>query len=85
MTFFKVIITPQIMGVFQKIFCCLNFSMTSTSVPKFIEIQNTWCNPFAHLTWNDLVMSIMTSACEWIGNVTKLQSLETAAVNEKRN
>jgi len=22
-------------------------------VPNFIEIQNTWCNPFAHLAWND--------------------------------
>jgi len=25
----------------------------SASVPNFIEIQNTWCNPFAHLAWND--------------------------------
>jgi len=53
MVFLKVIITPQIMGVFQKFFCIINFSVTSTSVPNFIEIQNTWCNPFAHLVWND--------------------------------
>jgi len=25
----------------------------STSVPNFIEIQNTWYNPFAHLAWNE--------------------------------
>jgi len=60
MAFFKVIITPQIMGVFQKIFCILTFSVRSsvrsTNVPNFIEMQNTWCNfwkKFAHLAWND--------------------------------
>jgi len=32
----------------------------STSVPNFIEIQNTWCNPFAHLAWNDPNMTELT-------------------------
>jgi len=41
------------MGVFQKLFYILHFSVISTSVPNFIEIQNTWCNPFAHFAWND--------------------------------
>jgi len=53
---FKGIITPQIMGVFQKNFCIPNFSVTSTSVPNFIEMQNTWCNFWkkcVHLPWND--------------------------------
>ena len=35
----KTIITPQIMGFFQKYFCILDFSVTSTSVPNFIEIK----------------------------------------------
>jgi len=30
----------------------------STNVPNFIEIQNTWCNPFGHLAWNDPCTSI---------------------------
>ena len=55
---FKVIITPQIMGVFQKFFC-VNFSVGSTSVPDFIEMLNTWCIPFAHLAWNDPLMRIL--------------------------
>jgi len=25
----------------------------SASVPNFIEIKNTWWNPFAQLAWND--------------------------------
>jgi len=41
------------MRVFQKFFCIFYFSVISTSVPNFIEVQNTWCNPFAHLAWND--------------------------------
>jgi len=41
------------MGVFQKFFCICHFSVISTSVPNFIEKQNTWCNPFTHLAWND--------------------------------
>jgi len=49
MAFFKVTITVQIMEVFQKIFCILNFSVRSLNVPNFIEIQNNWYNPFAHL------------------------------------
>jgi len=53
MAFFKVIITQKIMGVFKKNCCILDFSVTSTSVPNFIEMQNTWCNPFAQLAWND--------------------------------
>jgi len=41
------------MGVFQKLFYILHFSVISTSVPNFIEIQNTWCSPFAHFARND--------------------------------
>jgi len=52
---FEVIISPQIMGVFQNFFC-IKFSVRSMNVPNFIEMQNTWCNfwkKFAHLAWND--------------------------------
>jgi len=40
-------------GSFQKSFCIRNFSVRSTNVPNFLKIQNTWCNPFALLAWND--------------------------------
>jgi len=52
MAFLKVIITLQILGVFQKFFCILNTLLRSTGVPNFIKIQNIWCIfLFAHLAW----------------------------------
>ena len=53
MAFFQLIITLKIIGVLRKKFSIHVFSLRSTTVLNFMKIQNIWCNPFAHLAWND--------------------------------
>jgi len=58
MAFFKVIITVQIMEVFQKIFCILNFSVRSLNVPNFIEIQKKAFKASNKTVWRYLFQGI---------------------------
>jgi len=53
--FFKVSITLQKMGVFQIFFYIPNFSLKSTSVPNFIEIQNTGVTHL--LIWHGMTLN----------------------------
>jgi len=63
------------MRVFHKKFG-LCFSVRSRSVPNFIKIQNTWCNAFAHLAWNDLPANKSGYLLWWLTVLVTLVSTE---------